>query len=159
MNTSTLANSTYQTYPHWDIESPPLPVRSRLFRLEPIGIGTVEVESLTSYIARLAEAHCVSPRKLLCEEILAPAGKHTVHYSASPLFSGEQINSMGSLAQLAATSLEQLTMRRDLHYMTMLPWKNLFSPQQLIKSKKAWCATCYKERASGLLYDSLIWML
>lgn len=156
-----LGNSTYQTYPHWDIESPPLPARSRLFRLQPIGIGTAEVESLTSYIARLAETHCVSPRKLLCEEILAPAGKHTVHYSSSPFFSGEHINSMGSLAELTATSLERLTMQDDLHLMTMLPWRNVLSQQQLIKANKAWCTSCYQERASagGKMYDSLIWML
>ncbi|HEX8475397.1 MAG TPA: TniQ family protein [Pyrinomonadaceae bacterium] len=161
MSFSTLSNSTYQTYPHWDIESPPLPARSRLFRLEPIGIGTAEVESLTSYIARLAEVHCVSPRKLLCEEILAPAGKHTAHYSASPQFSGQQINSIGGLAELTTTSLEQLTMRHGLHHMTLLTWRNILSPQQLIKSKKAWCAACYRERAkaNGLMYDSLIWML
>jgi transcriptional regulator with XRE-family HTH domain len=157
----TLANSTYEIYPHWDIESPSLPARSRLFRLEPIGIGTAEVESLTSYIARLAEAHCASPRQLLCEEILAPAGKHTAHYSASPLFSGEYINSMGCLAELTATTLEHLTIQRGLHVMTMLPWRNILSQQQLIKAKKAWCATCYQERAraGGTMYDSLIWML
>lgn len=113
MGIPTLVSSTYLTYASWNLESPRLPARSRLFRLEPIGIGTAEVESLTSYIARLAEAHCVSPRKLLCDEILAPAGKDTHHYSVSPLFSGEQLNSMGGLAELAATSLAQLTIRDD----------------------------------------------
>lgn len=34
-----------------------LPSRSRLYRLAPIGLGTAYVESLTSYIIRLAEAH------------------------------------------------------------------------------------------------------
>jgi hypothetical protein len=161
MSLPTRSSSSYQIYPHWHIESPHFPVRSRLFRLEPIGIGTAEVESLTSYIARLAEAHCVSPRKLLCDEILAPAGKHTHHYSSSPLFSGEQLNSMGGLAELAATSLEQLTIRSDLRRVTMLLWRNVLSPQQLIKAKKAWCVTCYKERAEvgGPVHDSLIWML
>lgn len=161
MSLPTLANSTYQSYSHWDVESPPLPARSRLFRLVPIGVGTIEVESLTSYIARVAEAHCVSPRKLLCAEILAPAGKDTIHYLASPEFSGQQINSMGGLAELAATSLEKLTMQHNLHYMTMVMWRNILSPLQLMKPKKAWCSICYKERASagGLMYDSLIWML
>lgn len=156
-----LPNITHEIYPHWDIEPPALPTRSKLFRLEPIGIGTAEVESLTSYIARLAEAHCVSPRQLLCEEILAPAGKRTVHYSASPLFSGEHINGIGALAELAVTSLEHLIMQQGLHVMTMLTWRNILSQQQLIKAKKAWCATCYQERANAdnPVYDSLIWTL
>src|ERR1700758_5499419 len=114
-----LPNVTHEIYPHWDIEPSALPTRSRLFRLEPIGMGTAEVESLTSYIARLAEAHCVSPRQLLCEEIL---GKRTTHYSSSPLFSGEHINGIGGLAELAVTSLEHLTMQHGLHVMTMLTW-------------------------------------
>jgi hypothetical protein len=47
-------------YEMWDITSPDLPPCSRLYPLEPIGVGTPLVESLTGYIARLAEAHCVS---------------------------------------------------------------------------------------------------
>jgi hypothetical protein len=154
----TLSNSTYEIYPHWDIEPTSLPARSRLFSLEPVGIGTTDVESLTSYIARLAEAHCVSPRQLLCKEIL---GKHTTHYSSSPLFSGEHINGIGGLAEVATTSLEHLTMQHDLHVMTMLTWRNVLSQQQLIKPNKAWCATCYQERANAdnPVYDSLIWTL
>lgn len=31
-----------------------------LYNLEPIGIGTPYVEGLTSYIVRLADAHCVT---------------------------------------------------------------------------------------------------
>jgi len=32
--------------------------RSCLYSIEPIGIGSIEVESLCSYISRLADAHC-----------------------------------------------------------------------------------------------------
>src|SRR5574341_819764 len=44
----------------WILSRPPAPPRSRLYSLEPIGIGTAIVESLTGYTARLAEAHSVS---------------------------------------------------------------------------------------------------
>lgn len=43
----------------WDIEPPSIPQPSRLFSLEPIGLNTGYVESLTSYVARLALAHSV----------------------------------------------------------------------------------------------------
>lgn len=44
----------------WSLSSSPIPPRSRLYSLEPIGIGTALVESLSGYVARLAEAHSVS---------------------------------------------------------------------------------------------------
>src|SRR4051812_4136470 len=50
-------------------EEPVLPPRSRLYSSPPIGLGTSEVESATSYLARLAIAHCVSPGSLLKSEI------------------------------------------------------------------------------------------
>src|SRR5258708_33222502 len=49
------------------IEMPP---RSKLYCLAPLGVGTVEVESLTSYIQRLAWAYRVNPRVLVAEVIL-----------------------------------------------------------------------------------------
>lgn len=156
-----LPKKPFQDYPHWNTGSPSVPLRSRLFRLEPIGIGTADVECLTSYIARLAEAHSVSPRKLLCKEVLAPAGKQSVHYSASSQFSACQINGMTNLAGITTIALEALTLRNDLRYMTMLAWKNALSSNQLMRTQKAWCATCYEERitADAVVYDSLIWML
>src|SRR6516165_10413079 len=55
----------------WDLAIPPVPARSRLYCLAPMGIGTPEVESLTGYIARLAEAHCVTVADLIGAELSA----------------------------------------------------------------------------------------
>jgi len=44
----------------WTLSRSPLPRRSLLYSLEPIGVGTAFVESLSSYVARLAEAHSIS---------------------------------------------------------------------------------------------------
>jgi hypothetical protein len=41
----------------WSVSTPLLPARSQLYSLEPIGAGTAFVESLTGYVARLAEVH------------------------------------------------------------------------------------------------------
>jgi hypothetical protein len=54
----------------WSIEKPQLPKRSRLYHLPPVGVGTPFVESLTSYIARLAKSHSVLPGILLSKEIV-----------------------------------------------------------------------------------------
>src|SRR2546427_5615316 len=50
------------------LEAPP--PRSRLYSLEPIGIGTPEVESVSSYLNRLAQAHCVTVSALITHELL-----------------------------------------------------------------------------------------
>ena len=49
-------------YESWDLDSDKiLPERTHLYHLQPLGIGSIFVESLTGYIARLAEAHDISP--------------------------------------------------------------------------------------------------
>ena len=59
----------------WDCRPPPLPPRSRLYALTPIGIGTPFVESLTGYVSRLADAHAVSVGDLLGRELSTFAPK------------------------------------------------------------------------------------
>ncbi|MBE9207605.1 hypothetical protein IQ244_13955 [Nostoc sp. LEGE 06077] len=60
----------------YSLKQPSIPQRSRLYQIEPISIGTPLVESLTGYIARLAEAHSLFPGVLL-ERELAPVVKKT----------------------------------------------------------------------------------
>src|SRR6516225_708419 len=52
-------------YGAWEMCQVEIPNRTRLFSLKPSGIGTPEVESLSGYIARLAQAHVVSVGNLL----------------------------------------------------------------------------------------------
>jgi hypothetical protein len=57
-------------YETWDLTAPVLPPRSRLFNLNPIGVGTPMTECLTSYFSRVAEAHCLSPGLLHQYELM-----------------------------------------------------------------------------------------
>jgi hypothetical protein len=52
-----------------------VPPRTRLYRLEPIGLGTAMVECVASYIHRLAEAHGL-PTWVLVRRELAPRFLH-----------------------------------------------------------------------------------
>jgi hypothetical protein len=63
-------------YELWNIAMPRLPARSRLYSLAPIGIGSPLVESVTSYLMRLAEAHAVSPGNLVRTEIFPRLAQH-----------------------------------------------------------------------------------
>ncbi|MBD1903897.1 TniQ family protein [Funiculus sociatus GB2-A5] len=53
----------------WDLQKPAIPARSRLYYIEPIGVGTRYTESLSSYLTRLAQEHCVTFQKLVMGEI------------------------------------------------------------------------------------------
>lgn len=150
-----------QSYGRLDTNLPIVPDRSRLFRLAPVGVGTAEVESLTSYIARLAYEHCVSPRKMLCKEALYNRGKRSPYYSSSPLFPSTLINGISSLSEIAITAFEKLTLRSDLRYTTLFTWKEIFCSQHLMRTKRAWCAICYEEQLAqgSVVYEPLIWTI
>ena len=53
----------------WSLKPPEIPPRSRLFSLEPVAVGTPYTESLSSYLHRLAQAHCLTSQKLVMGEI------------------------------------------------------------------------------------------
>src|SRR5438046_7692235 len=64
----------------WDSIPPVLPPRSRLYTLKPVGIGTPFVESLSGYIARLADAHAVSVGDLVGRELSPSASEPLIRF-------------------------------------------------------------------------------
>lgn len=153
----------------WNLEKPLIPKRSRLYQLEPVGIGTPLVESLTSYIARLAKAHCVLPGVLM-ERELAPFLKKVAgsielldeRNSRTGVFGHTgTLNGIGVMAADWVRALHTLTMRNDLHFLTMLTWAEVFPAKGLLRDKWAHCPVCYEEwRTLGqVIYEPLLWGL
>ena len=151
----------------WDLILPAHPVHSRLYALEPLGVGTPHVESLTSYLARLAEAHCVSLRTLVKQELLPLLKKD---YLSNPLGNSldafwieaaRALNGTGALAKDWAQSLEHLTLRTDLRFLTLLPWTTVLTQQRLLRLNRAWCSDCFIEwqTAGQPIYEPLLWNL
>lgn len=144
-----------------------VPARSHLYSLPPQGVGTPIVESLTGYITRLAEAHCVYPVKLLAFEVLPlTEGKLISSPSAHSLSThlarnGQACNGMGEVAMSLLQALWRLTRRPDLHSLTMLAWSRVLAWEGLLRRTRAWCPACYEEQArSGQpVYDQLLWAL
>jgi TniQ len=123
------------------------------------------VESLTSYLTRLAEAHSVFPRVLVAKEITPVVDPHlagratyrsTGFWKQSPV-----LNGVTSLAAGMIQALQQLTQRNDLRFLTMLPWKEVLADTRLVRRTRAWCPMCYEEwRVSHQeVYDPLLWAL
>jgi AraC-like DNA-binding protein len=151
----------------WELDVPPLPERSRLYPLEPIGIGTPDVESLTSYVIRLAQEHCVLPKTLVIHELLPLLVRQGVpeasarYPSATWVHVVQALNGTGDLARSGADALEKLTTRHDLRTLTMLMWANVISKKGLLRETQAWCPLCYEEWRGNrkIMYSPLLWSL
>lgn len=141
--------------------SPKLSPRSHLYSLTPIGLGTPYVESLTGYIARLAEAHCVSAGTLLSKEIAGRVGINDDLCSPpkekKPASNLEPVNGLTRVAASWVQTLELLTHRHDLSGLTMLPWAKLLPWRGLLRSHRAWCPQCLDTQTTT--YEPLLWNL
>lgn len=149
----------------WDLTPPTMPARSRLYHLEPIGVGTPDVEGLTGFITRLAEAHCVSLRALIVRELVplfrstrlsAPTlgGMHAFWWAEARALNGTRTQ-----AEDWVHALETLTLRNDLRCLTFLPWAEVLDSKKLLRRTRAWCPACYEvwHRAGQVVYDPLLW--
>jgi hypothetical protein len=155
-------------YKSLDLKKPPIPPRSRLYPIEPIGLETLYVESLTSYITRLAEAYSVSIGKLISVEITRLIEEGYVSDAKNSWLSfgiggkdSKALNGRGATAANIVQALETLTLRSDLRFLTMLTWADELTPLGLLRATRAWCPICYEEwRAAGqVIYEPLIWAL
>ncbi len=153
---------TIHEYEPWELSSPVLPPATRLYNLSPIGVGTPMVESLTGYIARLAEAHCVSSGLLYWKEIKALAGKGNIfsfRVTGDGGYSTHTINGHGSPAADFVRVMEVLTGRRDLRYLTLLTWAQVLPGHSLLRRWRAWCERCFQAwlQAKQPIYEPLLW--
>lgn len=146
-----------------------IPPRSHLYSLEPIGIGTPYVESLTSYITRLAQVHWVSVKVLLSKKFALVIKKsyiaymlNSVHPGLDPLYkNAHTLNGIDTRAKDWVKATEELTLRIDLRSLTLLNWSNILPIRQLNRQHKAWCPKCYEEwqLKEQPMYEPLLWAL
>lgn len=157
-----MRTGTLFTYDNWDLTQPISPLRSHLYSLQPIGVGTSRVESLTGYVARLANAHCVSPGDLIAHEckslVKQPQGKSYLHQVSA---STEILNGTGQMAREFVQVFNRLTLRQDLLYLTFLQWADVLPSKGLLRRFHAWCPACYEEwQENGQqVYIPLLWTL
>jgi hypothetical protein len=157
-------------YPRWDFAAPALPVRSRLYRLEPVGVGTPYVESLTGYVARLAESHCITASALFGWELvprieqkwLRNGQTNRAMILASKFRAvARAMNGTGVTAEDWVRIVEAGTTRNDLSHLTMMAWRGVLSQRHLLRPMRAWCPACYEDwrGRSHTVYEPLMWAL
>ena len=164
-----------------ELELPNIPKRSRLHHLEPIAICTPYVEGLISYICRLAEIHCVSPRILIQKEIL-PSFRESYSLGVGEIYAlkkdedtllvsslpkppyRKNPNEYGLLAWQYLEGLKSLTLRLDLQALIIPEAGRALSgmiERELGRDFRAWCPKCFQtwRDAEQPIYEPLLWSI
>ena len=161
-----------QPFESWDVSVPTFPPRSRLYSLEPIGIGTALVEGLTGYVSRLAAAHSLSVGDLVGRELaenslglplVYPIKRLEHRRRLSHCFSGASysLNGNGESTRSWIDVLQTKTCRTELRMLTLLPFEEVLPKVGLFRKRRAWCPECVRSwrKKGDPLYEPLLWSL
>lgn len=131
---------------------------SVLFALPPGGLGTQYVESLTSYIRRLAAEHELSTTKLLTAYVLEPyrLERNQKEPFFHPSSVTEVLNGPSTTTRLVATRLAQLTWVPEALRCTLVDRVAGIVFQGSFRRYRAWCPACL-EADGPRAYDRLLW--
>lgn len=146
-------------YPISFIKIPDKNYTIRIYPIKPIGLLTGDVEALSSYITRVANAHWVSPSHL-CKELI----EHYLHESPCRFKSDSRIDTMSKLSQQLCLALELGSpLELDFGELTLQSWGHAIDIKSRGKcfSNQRWCDACLREfESNGIpLHYKLYWML
>lgn len=133
---------------------------STLPSLAPCGLDALHVESLTSYVRRLAWWEHASVSRLLRRYALEPlrGRRGQRELIVAPTRASESINGAGSVGAALVGELESLTDRSDLVGLTFLGREGGVWMREAFRGERAWCPLCLAVDESRA-YDRLIWTL
>lgn len=118
--------------------------RSTLHALKPKGLDTPDVESMISYVCRLAHSHSIAVQHL-SDWIMkrfdhAPPQKYPWHT--------RNFSSASEESERWAVWLSDLTGVADLDRLTLSPWRHVMSAFELVPRSDRWCPCCLTEDRS-----------
>lgn len=138
--------------------------RSTLHALPPIGLGTAEVESLTSYFCRLANSHACTTNdlaKFIIERI--EPGRWETHQGTPGksrfVWYQRSISGVGDSALNWAGMVSALTGVTMLQRLTLLPLQGCIAAKGLMATQARWCPHCLADdqREGRQPYFRLAW--
>ncbi|SRR5579883_208828 len=139
---------------------------SYLYQLPLIRSEPYQPECLTSFVTRLAEAHCVSVSQLISKTITPQLEKIFLKNASGrdlkSLFNRSRaLNAHGIMAEDFIQALERLTLHGNLSFLTLSTWKNVFIFKGLLRDTKAWCPLCYQKWliSKQEIYEPLLWTI
>lgn len=137
------------------------PQQQSLPRLAPCGLGTGQIESLSSYIVRLARALTYSPYEFFTRWLGWFAfdngtGTGEIHSKAAVVArTGASLSRSNGPA--IAQALQRLTGQRDLENLTAASLGGIFSEPGMMRAHRCWCDRCLA--TDEVPYDRLLWTL
>lgn len=134
--------------------------RAIVYSPEPIGLGTGGVESLRSYLLRIADAHCVGLATLarFLEQ------RHSVFRDGqkidNPIFRQTRICGAAGSAKWWSSAAELVTGRNNLRQLTLLPLRDVVPLSSAVSPRRKWCPACVSERSEyAEVHEPLLWCL
>lgn len=145
-----------------DSVPPDVSPRSWAYHFTPIGVGYSYAESLTSYFARLAKEHMVTPRILFSKREVDIDEENDIHIrglvETSAGKATAQINGSGLTAEKWVAMVEEITLQKRLRFLTFLTWRPVFN-KSMCRPERAWCPSCLEDMrlANASVYEQLCW--
>lgn len=135
--------------------------RPRLSPLSPQGLGTTQVESLSSYICRLAKLHWMHPHAMANCVRRSAAGDTRKTGGGGNLLG--RLNGVGNPAYHTAEALKVLGATDLADSLTLLPWRHIMNPmlQGVFRKELFYCPRCVdNDRQAGTEpFIRLLWTL
>ena len=145
------------SFERWDLEEPRRPCPSVLYALTPCGVGTPYVESFSSYVTRLAEAHVVTVWRLI---------RHVFPQSLNRIPRSETryaypANGLGKTSHIFLESFQAATGRNDLRLLTLSALQGAVSQPNIFRTTEAWCPGCLEHwrTIDAPVYSPLLWTI
>jgi len=141
----------------WEMHASVHASTSVLYPLAPVGVGTPFVESLTSYLKRLAQAH-----HLKVVDLVTFCGTQgATDILPSTLQKLSRIDGMTENGANWSALLRDLTCQDNMACLSMNYWRLLLNPYRLLRQCHAWCPLCFTDALQDQtpLYEPLAWRL
>lgn len=138
----------------WVDKAPEKAASTALYPLEPRAIGTRHVESLSSYVLRLADVHAIRLGDLV-GRVLAGNGKEQTRLRRY----GQGMDNSSDSAARWVSALAAATGITNIQCLTFIDFRHLLPRSELLRPNEAWCSRCWMEaRQSGrAVYTPLLW--
>lgn len=137
--------------------------RSSLYNIQPTGIRSKYVESLTSYIIRISYEHNITVghliNKLIAHHINKEYLMRSGTYGGNRFYEGAKtINGYMENSEDLVKSIEKLTSRNDLSNLTLIKLRDFIPLRNLLKETLSWCPECiHNWHSNSTVYYPLIW--
>lgn len=134
--------------------------RAALHSPEPIGLGTGGVESLRSFLLRIADAHCIFPGALAQFLDQRHSTRRSGRRLKETLFRESRICGAGELAKSWASAAELATGRKNLEQLTFFPLRHVLPFASTMSPRRKWCPICVSEHSGYTeVHEPLLWCL